>query len=123
MTRRCCFLLSTREKVPQRPGSDEPVPPLPADEGEDDDGPGIWTHVTRVFFSPAERRPRQTLTARLGVAASLRCPSEGAERDGRTELCPPSQRRTRHPAGCGFNPRTHRETRATGGAALNRNSL
>lgn len=87
---------------------------LSSDEEEDDDGLGIWTHVRRVLFSPSERRPRQTLTARTGVASSLGCPSEAPGRNGRTELCLQQQKVTRHPAGCGFNPlKTHTENTQT----------
>lgn len=57
-----------------------------------------------MFPSPSEKATSSKLTARPGVAASLRCPSEGPERDGGTGLCPRQQKTTRHPAGCGFNP-------------------
>lgn len=46
------------------------------------------------------------------VASSLRCTSEGAERTGRTKLCLQPQKTTRHPEGCGLNPRrpSHTDT-------------
>lgn len=40
----------------------------------------------------------------LGVAASLRCPSEEAERTSRTKLCLGPQKTARTPVGCEFNP-------------------